>query len=160
MSKNVVELPESLRSIVNVVEEIRRSLNEVRDHTRELDDTLSNIKYELERQASVQERTTRELQQLKDTVAQLKALMGSPTVTDKPQDTAEVHITENKGPVPTPESKVPPADKGEESGSYTASSFWSSWNSFTDYASSKPAMNGNGFSHVTWEYLRKLSKKE
>lgn len=164
MSRNVVELPESLRSIVNAVEDIRHALNKTCAHTRELDDALGTITYELERQASVQERTSRELQQLKNTLAQMKALMGAQAVTDIPQDSAAVHIAEIKEPVPMPGNKLPPLSNSDtsdsNSSSDSASSFWSSGYSFPDNASARPVMNGSGFSQVTWSYLRKLNDRK
>ncbi len=186
MSKNVVGLPESLRSIVNAVEDIRCSLNEIGAHTRQLDDALGTIRYELERQASVQERTSRELQQLKNAIAQMKTLKGAQTITDVPPKSISVHnvslkapktlpaiktaiepalnVTDGKAtePMPAAEAAYEPAPEGHSHSNNAqaqTTSFWQSGYSFPDNVSTEPVMSGNGFSQVTWSYLRKLSDK-
>ncbi len=155
MQDNKVALTDSLKAIVNVIEDMRRAMREMETKVKNLYYGTDRLETELERQLSVQERTNREVQKLKNELALLKEEMqtighttsvvklhssapvqeSKEAVSSKPALHSAQPIHTGTTTVPSPERIVKKSDD------------------------SLPAMQGSGFSHITYDYLKKLNKK-
>lgn len=155
MQDNKVLLSDSLKSIVNVIEDIRRTMKEMDIRVKSLDHGLDKLEAELERQLSVQERTTREIQKIKNELEPVKAAMHAneqaisamkksiPAVFSANSDAESlntlIHITSSSEP------EIHKSEPAEHN--------------IHCKVAEMPILPGNGFSHVTLNYLKKLGGK-
>jgi chromosome segregation ATPase len=154
MQENRSTLPEPLKAVVSMIEEIRRTTREAETRVKGLDIVLSKLEAELERQLSVQERTTREMQKLRNELETLKASAAAreqAIAAARKQAPAgepagsEAERTRTAAPVqPAPGIPEQPAAEKQPEKSRNAG---------------LPVMPGSGFSHITYDYLKKIAQK-
>lgn len=155
MQDNNVALSDSLKAIAIVIEDIRHTMKETESKVKNIAAGFDKLEAELERQLSVQERTTREIQRLKNELAPVKEAML----------TKEPDISTMKKNIPTAFSACSDAES-LNSPIHTASSSKPESRAAEPvvYNIQKqdagiPVMHGSGFSHVTLDYLKKLGAK-
>lgn len=155
MQDNKVVLSDSLKSIVNVIEEIRCTISEMETKVKSLDHGFDKLETELERQLSVQERTTKEIQKLKSEFEPVKAAMLANELTISTMKRnipatfpAYSDVESLNSPIHTTSSSEPETHAAEPM----------EYN-IQKQEADMPVMLGSGFSHVTLDYLKKLGVK-
>jgi len=141
--QEIRSLPDSLKAIANMIEDIRHKLREIESRVNSQDAGLERLEAELERQLHVQDRSTKEIHKLKEELEKISW---------KPQN----RIKNSEKEVPdTLSASVPqtPASDCSESVKHTPEI------KMPILQANVPIMNGNGFSHITVNYLKNLGKK-
>ncbi len=148
-------LSDSIKYIVNVIEDIRNTMREMEARVKSYGCSLDTLETELQRQLSVQERTAREIQKLKNELEPLKATMlaneRALSVMKKnipaafSENSAAESLNSQLGTT-SPSKLEAPIDKPIE-------------HNVRKQETEVSVMHGSGFSHVTFDYLKKLGEK-
>jgi chromosome segregation ATPase len=142
--QEISTLPTSLKAMANVIEDTRRSLKEIESRVNNQDTGLEKLQAELERQLHIQERSSREIHKLKEELEKVswKSQSNIKNVENEVPDALSASVPQN------------PASEGSESVKNTAAKLKRSV-----LQTNMPIMTGNGFSQITANFLKNLSKK-
>ena len=141
--QETTSLPASLKTIANLIEEIKHTLKEIESRVSSQDAGLERLEAELDRQLHVQDRASREIHKLKEELEK---------VSWKSQNSIKNAEKEVPG---TSSVSVPQIPSGESGKSVRCEPEMKT----PVLQTNTPLMNGNGFSHITINYLKNLSKK-
>ena len=141
--QEIRSLPASLKAIANMIEDIRRTLREIEIRVNNQDAGLERLEAELERQLHVQDRSTREIHKLKEELERVswKSLNNIKNAEKEVPDTLSASV---------------PQMPASESGECVKNS---SDMKMPILQANVPIMSGNGFSHITANYLKNLCKR-
>jgi len=176
LQNNNVILSDSLRAIANTIENIRHTIKQSENKIGKLDTGFEELEAELKRQLAVQERTNREIQKIKNELEAIKATLHT---NELPHAATEKlnslpysanHEAKNLKPLvytvslseaagdtegrSSTESKSKAGNKHEaEDGSTPCNGIDTGKG---NPRNETPVMQGSGFSHITFDYLKKL----
>jgi uncharacterized coiled-coil protein SlyX len=141
--QEITSLPASLKTIANMIEDIKHTLKEIESRVNSQDAGLERLEAELDRQLHVQDRSSKEIHKLKD---ELEKVSWKSQNSIKNAEKAVPDILPLSVPqIPAGESTEPARHEPEMK--------------MPVIQTNVPLMNGSGFSHITLDYLKSLSRK-